>query len=140
MVEQLFVPLAGVGELILRLTIALVFWPHGWQKLKGPAGFAGFLKQLGVPAPVLAAWVVALLESVGALLLVLGLATRIVALGLAVDMLVAIVSVKIGMAKSPFASTQQVQGWEFEFALMGSALALVFMGAGRLSIDALLGL
>jgi uncharacterized membrane protein YphA (DoxX/SURF4 family) len=44
------------------------------------------------------------------------------------------------MAKAPFASTQQVQGWEFEFALMGAALALVFTGAGRLSIDALLGL
>src|SRR6266851_2997062 len=104
------------------------------------AGFAGFLRQLKVPAPLLAAWVVALLESVGAILLILGLATRLVAFGLAIDMLVAIVSVKVGLAKAPFASTQQVQGWEFEFALMGTSLALVFTGAGRVSIDALLGL
>src|SRR5712692_6290413 len=116
MIEHLFAPLAGVGEFVLRLTIGLVFWPHGWQKLKGPAGFAGFLRQLKVPAPLLAAF------------------------GLAIDMLVAIVSVKVGMAKAPFASTQQAQGWEFEFALMGTSLALVFTGAGRLSIDALLGL
>ncbi len=136
MLEQCFAPLAGLGELILRLTIALVFWPHGRQKLKGPAGFGGLLAQLGVPAPVVAAWVVALLGSVGAGFVVLGLATRIVALGLAVDMFVAIVAVRIGRAKAPFASTPQVQGWEFEFALMGGALALVFTGAGRLSIDA----
>jgi len=51
MLEQLFAPLSGTGELILRLTIGLTFLPHGWQKLKGPGGFAGFLKQLGVPAP-----------------------------------------------------------------------------------------
>jgi putative oxidoreductase len=120
MIEHLFAPLAGVGEFVLRLTIGLVFWPHGWQKLKGPAGFAGFLRQLKVPAPLLAAWVVALLESVGAILLILGLATRLVAFGLAIDMLVAIVIVK--------------------FALMGTSLALVFTGAGRVSIDALLGL
>src|SRR5713101_3478419 len=132
MIEHLFAPLAGVGEFVLRLTIGLVFWPHGWQKLKGPAGFAGFLRQLKVPAPLLAAWVVALLESVGAILLILGLATRLVAFGLAIDI------VKVGMAKAPFASTQQVQGWEFEFALMGTSLALVFTGAGRVSIDALL--
>ncbi len=140
MIEHLFAPFAGVGEFVLRLTLGLVFLPHGWQKLKGPAGFAGFLRQLKVPAPLLAAWVVALLESVGAILLILGLATRLVAFGLAIDMLVAIVSVKVGMAKAPFASTQQAQGWEFEFALMGASLALVFTGAGRVSIDALLGL
>jgi len=138
--EQCFAPLAGVGELILRLTIALAFWPHGREKLKGPAGFGGFLAKLGVPAPVVTAWMVALLESVGAGFLVLGLATRLVALGLVVDMFVAIVAVRIGRAKAPFASTPQVQGWEFEFVLMGAAIALFFIGAGRFSIDALLGL
>jgi len=140
MLEQLFAPLSGTGELILRLTIGLTFLPHGWQKLKGPGGFAGFLKQLGVPAPALTAWLVALLEGVGALLLIVGALTRFVALGLAVDMLVAIVSVKIRMAKAPFAGTPQVQGWEFEFCLFGGALALVFIGAGRLAVDAILGL
>ena len=40
MLEQLFAPLSGTGELILRLTIGLTFLPHGWQKLKGPGGFA----------------------------------------------------------------------------------------------------
>ena len=79
-------------------------------------------------------------ERLGALLLIVGALTRLVALGLAVDVLVAIVSVKIRMAKAPFAGTPQVQGWEFEFCLLGGALALVFTGAGRLAVDAILGL
>lgn len=31
-------------------------------------------------------------------------------------------------------------GWEFEFALMAQALALVFTGAGRIALDRLVGL
>jgi len=140
MLDQLFAPLTGTGELALRLTLGIVFAPHGWQKMKGPSGFAGFLRQIGVPAPLLFAWIVALLESVGAVLLVLGVLTRPIALGLAIDMLVATVSVRIRMAKAPFVSTQQVMGWEFEFALLGAALALVFTGAGRFGLDRFLGL
>jgi len=83
---------------------------------------------------------VALLESAGAVLLILGILTRPIALGLAVDMLVAIVSVWIRMAKAPFASTQQVTGREFEFALLGASVALVFTGAGRCGLDRFLGL
>lgn len=55
-------------------------------------------------------------------------------------MLVAIVTVKIRMAKAPFSATQQVQGWDYEFLLMALALALGFTGAGRLALDPYLGL
>lgn len=58
--------------------------------MKGPAGFAGYLKQMGVPLPLFFAWVVALLEMVGAGLLILGLGTRIIAAGYVIDMVVAI--------------------------------------------------
>jgi putative oxidoreductase len=140
MLDQLFAPLTGLGELVLRLTVGIVFLPHGWQKMKGPSGFAGFLRQLGVPVPLFFAWTVALLESAGAVLLIPGILTRPIALGLAADMLVAIVSVRIRMAKAPFASTPQVTGWEFEFALLGASMALVFTGAGRCGLDRFLGL
>jgi putative oxidoreductase len=140
MLERLLAPYAGVGVLILRLALGIIFVPHGWSKLKNPGELTGLLGKLGLPAPALFAWLVALLESVGAVLLMVGLATRFVALGLAVDMLVAIVTVKIRMVKAPFTSTQQVQGWEFEFALMAMALALVFTGAGRLALDRYVGL
>jgi putative oxidoreductase len=78
-------------------------------------------------------------RSVGAALLVLGLVTRIVALGLAVDMLVAILLVKRRMAKKAFMERDGT-GWEFEFALLAAALALVFMGTGRIALDPLVGL
>jgi putative oxidoreductase len=136
--DQLFAPFAGVAELILRLAVGIVFFAHGRGKLKDPAAFAGFLRQLGVPAPVLNAWLVALLETVGAVLLVLGVATRLLALGLVVDMLVALTQVRIGHA--PFKSGPQGGGWEFEFLLLALTLALVFTGAGRFALDPYLGL
>jgi uncharacterized membrane protein YphA (DoxX/SURF4 family) len=50
-----------------------------------------------VPAPAFFAWIVALLETVGSILLILGLGTRILALGLVINMLVAIFRVRIKM-------------------------------------------
>ncbi len=76
MLESIFAPYSGIGLLILRLALGIVMIAHGWPKLnpngpiKGPAGFGGFLKQMGVPLPILSGWVVALLETVGAVLLI----------------------------------------------------------------------
>jgi len=92
---------------------------------------------MGVPLPLFFAWVVVLLETVGAALLILGLGTRILAIGVAIDMLVAIWLVKRKMQKAGF--MDQKGGWEFEFALMAQALALLFTGAGRISLDRVLG-
>lgn len=138
MLDRLFAPYAGVGELILRLALGITFFAHGRGKLKNPAGVAGFFKQIGVPVPLVSAWLVALLETVGAGLLILGVATRVLALGLVIDMLVALAKVRIG--KAPFTSGQQVAGWELEFLLLALALALVFTGAGRFALDPYLGL
>jgi putative oxidoreductase len=102
-----------------------------------PAGFAGFLRQIHVPAPLLNAWLVALLETVGAVLLILGLGTRLIALGLAFDMLVALATLRIG--KAAFTSGAEGAGWDFEFVLLAASLALVFEGAGRFGIDYFLG-
>ncbi len=143
MLEHLFAPISDWGPLILRLALGFTFPFHGWMKLnpqgpvKGPAGFAAWLKQMGVPLPLFFAWVVVLLETVGAALLILGLGTRILAIGVAIDMLVAIWLVKRKMQKAGF--MDQKGGWEFEFALMAQALALLFTGAGRISLDRVLG-
>ena len=140
MLSRLFAPYTDIGELILRLALGIIVIPHGWQKLKNPSGFTGLLQHLHLPAAALFAWLVALLETVGAVLLIIGLATRLIALGLAIDMLVAIVTVRIGIGKARFTSTPDSGGWEFEFALMAMALALIFTGAGRLAIDPYIGL
>src|SRR5260370_35921403 len=96
MLENLFAPYSNVGLLILRVGLAVVFIAHGWPKInpnspfKGIAGVTGFFKQMGVVMPGFFAWVVALLETVGAMLLILGLGTRILAVGYVIDMIHAI--------------------------------------------------
>src|SRR5258705_2298721 len=96
--------------------------------MKGIAGMTGFLKQINVPAPAFFAWVVALLETVGAVLLILGLGTRILAVGFAIDMLLAIFLARIRMMKSPFAGGGGI-GWGFEFILMAGGVGAVFTWA-----------
>ena len=144
MLETVFSPVSDLGLLFLRLGLAIVFFVHGWPKInpnsqmKGTAGFSGFLKQLNVPAPMFFAWVVALLETVGSVLIVLGVGTRILALGLAIDMLVAIFRGLRPMGATFTSATGP--RWELEFLLGVGALALVFTGAGYLALDPLLGL
>src|SRR3989338_381260 len=136
---MMLVPIADVGPFVLRLALGIIFLVHGWPKLnpnspmKGAAGFGGFLKQMGVPLPTLFAWVVALLETVGAVLLILGLGTRILAVGFAITMLVAIFVAKIRTMKLPFMA-QQATGWEFDFALLAGSLTLAFTGPGAFAI------
>lgn len=145
MLEDIFAPYSDWGLLILRVGIGVLMLFHGWPKLnpngpmKGPAGLGGFLKQMGVPLPTFFAWVVALMETVGAILLIIGLGTRILAVGFVIDMLVAIRLVKMNMAHKKF-SEQDGTGWEFEFILAIASLALIFTGAGTLALDAVLGL
>src|SRR3989304_1144705 len=98
---------AGLGPLIFRFALGIIFLVHGRFKLQPTArqGFvqvAGWLKQIGVPLPLVAAWSVVLLETVGALLLILGLGTRILGILFAAEMLVVIVAVKRGALKMPF--------------------------------------
>ncbi len=145
MLEVLLAPYRDIGPLILRVVLGLIFLYHGWPKLnpnspiKGVAGFAGFLTQMRIPLPLFFGWVVALLETVGAVLLIVGLATRILAILAAIEMLVAILVAKRGFMKVGFMS-QQTTGWEFDFALLAGFLALLFTGSGRWALDAVIGL
>ena len=110
--------------------MGIIFLVHGWPKLnpnspmKGPAGFGGFLKQMGIPLPIFFGWAIALLETAGAVLLILGLGTRILAVLFAIDMLVATVVAKMRVMEVGF-TAQQATGWEFDFILGATALALL---------------
>ena len=118
---------------ILRVGIGVIFVAHGWQKfhMMGHAGVTGFFTQLGIPMPGISAWLVTALELGGGILLILGAFTRLIALGLAIDMLVAILTYHIHngffMGQKP--------GVEFVLSLMVGALALVVGGPGAASVD-----
>lgn len=117
---------------ILRVGIGAIFVAHGAQKLFafGISGVTGSFAQMGVPLPAITAPLVAILEFFGGLALILGVLTRLAALGFAIEMLGAIFIVHI---RNGFFLPR---GAEFALALFVSAVALALAGAGAYSIDA----
>jgi putative oxidoreductase len=132
--------LAGLAPLVVRVIVGVIMAAHGLQKLlAGPANFGGFLAQLGVPLPGLMCWVVTLVELVGGLLLIVGLFSRLAALLLTIDLVVAIwlVKVNVGLLSTPGGD---VPGAELDLALIAGFLVILFAGPGVISIDRALGL
>ncbi|HEX2177206.1 MAG TPA: DoxX family protein [Nocardioidaceae bacterium] len=128
---------ADLGPLLLRVGIGTVFAWHGWLKLDGGvSNFAGFLDSLGVPLPEVVAWLQVMAEGIGGLLLIAGLLTRFVTLPLIGIMIGAILMVKVDVGFI----VADAAGAAYETALLAGLLGLLFMGPGRLSLDAVAGL
>jgi putative oxidoreductase len=106
--------------------------------LAGPGNFGGFLAQLGVPLPTLMGYVVTLVELVGGILLIVGLFSRLAALLLTIDLVVAILLVKVNVGL--IAPAQQGAGAELDLALIAGFLVILFEGPGSLSLDRTLGI
>ena len=123
--------------LLLRVGMGgMLLGYHGWGKLQGAAAylFAGaewgmprVVAADGLPFPAFFAVCAALAESVGALLLAIGLRTREAAAIVAINMAVAV-------------SHHMRSDWRVESALLYllPALLFVFVPAGRFSVDGLL--
>jgi uncharacterized membrane protein YphA (DoxX/SURF4 family) len=92
--------LDGLAPLALRLYLVPVFWMAGTQKIAGMESTIEWFGNpdwgLGLPFPALLAYLAAYTEAIGALLLLLGLATRWISIPLMVTMLVAIFAVHWG--------------------------------------------
>jgi uncharacterized membrane protein YphA (DoxX/SURF4 family) len=92
--------LDGLAPLALRLYLVPVFWMAGTQKIAGMESTIEWFGNpdwgLGLPFPTLMAYLAAYTEAIGALLLLLGLATRWISIPLMVTMLVAIFAVHWG--------------------------------------------
>jgi putative oxidoreductase len=124
-----------LGLTILRVVLGVIFIAHGAPKLfGGMEGFSGFLGSLGIPIPLLFAWLVALLEFFGGISLVIGFLVTPLALLLAAEMLVAIILVH---AERGFyvVGAQANGGIEFNLLLMAALVMLVFGGPGMVAID-----
>ena len=121
----------SLGLAALRITVGTVFIAHGYAKLFtfGFAGVTGMFGHMGVPFPGVTGPLIAVLEFFGGIALVIGFLTRLAALGFALDMIGAILFVKL---KGGFS------GYELERLLLGSSVALALTGAGQFSVDALL--
>lgn len=126
----------GWGITLMRVMVGIVFLVHGLQKLfvSGIGGTAGFFESLAIPLPMVAAVVVTLVETVGGAALILGLATRWVAIPLAIDMLVA--TLLVHLPNGFFAVPNG--GYELTLLLLIANVSLVLAGAGALALDNLL--
>ena len=82
-------------------------------------------------------YVVTLLEIIGGILLIVGFLSRLAALLVTVDLVVAILLVKVNVG---FISGSSGTGAEFDLALIAGFLVILFAGPGRLSVGHALGL
>ena len=123
--------------LLLRVMAGIVFAYHGAGKLFGAfggpgiTGFSGYLGSLGIPFPLINAWLAAGTEFFGGLALIAGIGVRWASIPLTVTMLVASFVVN-GKA---FAATNG--GLEYSLTLAVVSAALGLLGAGRFSLAAL---
>jgi putative oxidoreductase len=129
-----------VALTILRLVLGIVFFAHGAQKMLGWfGGFGfhgtmGFFEHMGFPAPV--ALLIICTEFFGGLGLIVGLLTRIAALGIGVEMIGAIFIVHLpnGFFMNWY-GTQKGEGFEYHLLVIAVAAALLLRGSGAFSVD-----
>src|SRR5436305_8165408 len=129
----------NAASLLLRLTLALVFFAHGAQKVLGwfgghgfSATLSGFTEHMGIPTVF--AVLAILAEFLGGIGLTVGLLTRVAAFGILVNMLVAIFKVHYqnGLFMN-WAGNQKGEGFEYHLLVIAVAMLLMMRGGGAWS-------
>jgi len=120
--------LQPLGFLALRVVLGVIMIAHGYGKVFGGLHkHAEFVASLGIPGWM--AYLSAGAEFLGGILLVIGLITRIAAVAVCINMLVAIFKVHLHNGLLGQA------GYQFPLALAAMAFAIIFTGAGPISLD-----
>ena len=116
------------GLLVLRVGIGVTFLAHGIQKramwkmqpsAQMPAGLLSILRLLSIAEPL------------GGVAAITGLLTQLAAAGFVIVMLGAI-NLKARQLHKGFTGDG---GWELDYVLLSAAVALLILGAGRISLD-----
>jgi len=135
---------SSAAPTLARITLGLVMFPHGAQKMLGWFGGNGFSGTMGyftgsMHIPALFAFLAILAEFAGSLGLITGFLSRLSALGIATTMTVAILSVhgSNGFFMN-WMGNQKGEGFEYHILAIGLALVVIVCGAGRVSIDAII--
>jgi putative oxidoreductase len=143
-VERLYRKLVWAGNSLQSpfLLAVRLYWgwqmaQTGWGKLGDLPKVTNFFTQLGIPAPGVNAVFIATLEFAGGILLAAGLASRLVALLLACDMVVAFIAADREALFSVFSDPDKLYAAAPYTFLFASLLILIF-GPGKFSVDTLL--
>jgi putative oxidoreductase len=123
--------------LAVRLYWGWQFMQTGWGKLTDIGKVIGFFTDLGIRAPALNAYFVSGLELGGGALLILGFGSRLIALPLVIDMLVAYITADREALFSIFSNPDKFTAAAPYTFLIASLIVLIF-GPGKISADALL--
>lgn len=142
--EKYYLLLVRVGSslqspflLAVRMYWGWQFMETGWGKLTDIGKVIVFFTDLGIPAPALNAYFVSGLEFGGGVLLMLGLGSRLIALPLVIDMLVAYITADREALFSIFSNPDKFTAAAPYTFLVASLIVLIF-GPGRFSLDTLL--
>ena len=118
---------SNVGLVILRVFIGGALLTHGWGKMFGGlGGFIDGVAKMGFPAPTVLGFLAAFAESIGAILLAVGLLTRPAAFLIAATMAGAALKVHGGQGFG-----EQEMAWLY----FVPALFFLLKGAGKWSLD-----
>ena len=144
MIRKLIATDNDAATTILRLVLGVIFFAHGAQKMLGWFGGYGFSTTMGfftnvMHIPALFAFLAIAAEFFGGLGLIVGFLTRIAALGIFSNMVVAIALVhhQFGLFMN-WAGTQKGEGYEYHLLVLAIAAFLMIRGAGAASIDRVL--
>lgn len=121
---------ASTLVLLGRVLISIIFIVSGFGKVTDIGGTAGYFGSVGLPMPMITAWVVALLELIGGLAVLVGFQTRIAALLLALFCVASAV-----VAHFDFADQMQSIQFMKNLAMAGGLLVLAAFGPGALSVE-----
>lgn len=119
--------------LALRIVLAIGFFEPGLKKLGSIEGTAVWYESMGIPAPTLNAYLSGGIETVGAVLILLGLGTRVMSIPMIFTMIVAWLTVHLGKGYNVSDG-----GYELVLYYIIMLVVLLTFGAGRISIDQLL--
>ncbi|HYK82752.1 MAG TPA: DoxX family protein [Gemmatimonadales bacterium] len=117
--------LTPYAAFFMRLAVGVVFLQHGLVKFhNGVPAVAGFLHGVGFPFASIWAVILIVVETIGAVCVLVGFYTRFWAACMAVEMLVAILAVQLPNGRNI----------ELEGLLFAGAVTLVALGDGPLSV------
>src|SRR6478672_11701115 len=134
----------SLSSFIARVALGIVMFPHGAQKVLGWFGGYGFSGTMGfftgqLHIPALFAFLAIAAEFAGSIGLITGFLSRVAALGIAVEMMVAVIMVHgaNGFFMNWYGN-QKGEGFEYHLLTLGLAVGVILAGAGKWSVDSVL--